>query len=81
MGPCPDESDSESEGEVAEVPQPCAVEAMCKAKWPAQTQSAERQQATAATRGLEGRLLGRRASRRQGGLRPEAKAHLKGPMV
>jgi hypothetical protein len=63
------ESEGEGEGEVAEAPQPCTVEAMCKAKWPAQRRPTEARQAAAATRGLEGGLLGR-MSRRKGRLGP-----------
>jgi hypothetical protein len=63
--------DSESEGEVAEAPQPRTVEAMCEANWPAQTRPTEAlMRATwrgpAAIRGLVRNLLGRRPMRRQG---------------
>jgi hypothetical protein len=51
------DSESESESETTEAPQPCTVEAMCKAKWPTQRRSTEAQQAAlkrVATHGREG---------------------------
>jgi hypothetical protein len=67
-----------SESEVTEAPQPCTVEAMCKANWPAQRRSTEaerilekglREQKESEARAirpevLRGGLLGRRPSRR-----------------
>jgi hypothetical protein len=42
-----------SESEVTEVPQPCTVEAMCKANWPAQRRSTEAERIKLERAGLD----------------------------
>jgi hypothetical protein len=50
----------QSESEVTEAPQPCTVEAMCEANWPAQQRSTE---AGAYWRGLAWMKTGKRVGR------------------
>ena len=49
------ERDYESEGEAAEAPQLCTVEAMCEANWPAQMRPTEAEAVAVAAAGSHAR--------------------------